>query len=80
MTEPARAIIVMIPEHSLFEYLVGRRVLANVPESACLRGMWIDSAPRRTTRILAMRLEHPSFAPVKPGTFTPRMKARFRRP
>ena len=31
LSEDARAIIVMIPHRSLFEYLIGRRALANVP-------------------------------------------------
>lgn len=77
-----RAIILLVPQASIMEYLTGKRALSNVPEGACVRSMWIDRwawVAAGPNMILAMRLEHPSFPPVQPGRRLPRIRARFRR-
>lgn len=76
-----RAIILLVPQASIMEYLTGKRALSNVPEGACVRSMWIDRwgwVPG-PNMILAMRLEHASFPRVPSGRRLPRIKARFRR-
>ena len=83
IAEPVRQIIVTIPQASLVEYLVGQRVLINVPPDAKLIGAWSDSRyvdGVEGSRVLRLRVEHDSFAGVEAGRKIPRLRAIYRRP
>lgn len=79
--KPVRAIILLVPRESVFAYLTGQRVLSNVPADATLRSMWIDlrSSGFYGRHYLALRMEHPSFKPIRRTLRIPFVKARFRK-
>lgn len=69
-----------LPRESLLAYLTGQRVLVNVPLDARLVSVWMEINAYggiETGARMVLKLEHPSFPAVKPGTRIPRMLARF---
>lgn len=79
---PVRAILIRIEQDRLFKYFSGEATLCNIPAEAALTAIWLEGGKwieDRRTRVLVMRLEHPSFAEIAPGTRIPVVTARFRR-
>lgn len=82
--EPVHAVLVMIPESAFLDYLCGRKALVKIPADATLAAWWRitrgvrDGLPGKCDGIV-LRIEHPSFAEVQPGTKIPRVRALFRR-
>lgn len=77
-----RAIIILVPVQSIFNYLIGRWQLANAPADAELGAVWLDTGhPERFAgpKYLCVRLEHPSFPPVTSALRIPKVRAKFTR-
>lgn len=78
--QPIRAIVVLLRARTIFEYLNGHRVLANVPADAVCTSVWMHAGRDGTEPLaFALRLEHPSFPETRVGRKIPMVKAVYRR-